>query len=498
MKLVVLVPSQDYLIYAGARIRYGRIAPATAALGTEIELMEIGQFDPDASGYDAILVSKCHDARSLVAAMAASDRGKLVGIDLFDDYFSDRHDARLVRYRNWLAQIVRLCDFALCSTGAMADVLGSYRPDLPVHILNDPAPVQKARDLGAVLDGKAAGALEERCIRATWYGVGDNAFFDAGLSDLAAHGDDLAALASRGFAVELTVLTNSRSLTARRLGLLSRLPVSPRIIEWSEAAEREALEEALVAILPVNASSFSAAKSLNRGFTALASGCQLLSTAYPLYDALDPLIYRDAEDLLDDLEAGALRLGARSLGLYRQLLERFGDAEVEADGLHRFLQPLTAAVERPAGIAALIHGRSVNAEAHRLVQEIGGLSVASPFATAPIPFDIIFQGGPGRLDMLVAKRVAQRLKSAAADRARGIRQVRGVPYLVVAQAGGVAIPRETEDGAAGVPLAMQLATYGATMSALQRQLGEAFGPCRPILLENSQIPFPFLQDEDVG
>jgi hypothetical protein len=36
------------------------------------------------------------------------------------------------------------------------------------------------------------------------------------------------------------------------------------------------------------------------------------------------------------------------------------------------------------------------------------------------------------------------------------------------------------------------------MSALQRQLGEAYGPCRPILLENSQIPFPFLQDEDVG
>jgi hypothetical protein len=494
MKLVVLVPSAEYLNYAGARIRYGRIAPAMGALGSQVELLEIGQFDPDTAVYDAILVSKCHDARSLVVAMAASGRGKLVGIDLFDDYFSDRHDPRLVRYRHWLVQIASLCDFALCSTRAMSEVLTAYRPGLSVHILNDPAP---ARDdgLAAILERKAARAIEQRCIRAAWYGVGDNAYFNAGLGDLGAHGDDLAALAARGFMVELTVLTNRRALTAERLALINRLPVRTRILEWSEAAEREVLAESLVAILPVNASSFSAAKSLNRAFTGLASGCQLLSSGYPLYDALEPMLYTTPTALLDDLEAGHLRFGARNLHRYRQLMVPLGDAEVEAGRLHRFLAPLTAAVDRPEGMALLIHGRSVNPEAHRLVQAIGGLSVASPFVSAPMAFDVIFRGSGERLSMLVSKRVAQRLLADAQDRAQAIRQVRGQPYLIVDDAADEANRREAEDGPAGISLAMQLATYTQTMCVMQRQLTNAFGSYRSLLLENSQIPFALLHSE---
>ncbi len=120
MKLSVLVPSAEYKSYAGSRIRYGRIAPALEPHGIELALEDIGEFNPLTADCDALIVSKCHDARSLVIAAILSDRGRLVGVDLFDDYFSQASDSRLSRLRNWLGQLLPGCDFALCSAAAMA------------------------------------------------------------------------------------------------------------------------------------------------------------------------------------------------------------------------------------------------------------------------------------------------------------------------------------------------------------------------------------------
>ena len=76
MKLSVLVPSQEYKSYAGARIRYDRIASELARMGIETELEDIANFNPNATECDVLLISKCHDARSLVVAAAVSRRGR--------------------------------------------------------------------------------------------------------------------------------------------------------------------------------------------------------------------------------------------------------------------------------------------------------------------------------------------------------------------------------------------------------------------------------------
>src|SRR5687768_3215348 len=102
MKLVVVIPSKEYGSLAGARIRYHRIRGHLAACGIDLFLENIATFDPMSSDCDAICLSKCHDPKSLVVAAVMADRGKIVGIDLFDDYFSDRDDSRLSPYRRWL------------------------------------------------------------------------------------------------------------------------------------------------------------------------------------------------------------------------------------------------------------------------------------------------------------------------------------------------------------------------------------------------------------
>ena len=237
MRLLVLVPSKEYEASAGARIRYGRIASELRCHHVELTLLDIADFDPLRGDYDGVVISKCHDARSVIAAAVASGKGKLVGVDLFDDYFSQRSDSRLTRYRSWLSQIVGLCDFALCSTAVMERVIARYRPDIATHKMNDPASRRENDVLPEFIRHKAEMARKTKSIRVAWFGVGDNPYFQVGLRDLAAYRDHLAELAAQDFHVELTILTNRRALTADGLSLIAQLPVSAQVAEWTQEAE---------------------------------------------------------------------------------------------------------------------------------------------------------------------------------------------------------------------------------------------------------------------
>ena len=241
MKLVVLVPSADYLINAGARIRYYRLLDPLKKLGIHLSLVDIGDFDVESSEADFLLISKCHDARAHLAAIAAGRHGIAVGVDLFDDYFSQRNDARMVRFRRWLSQLAPLLSFALASTPAMAEVLHTYRTDLPVKVVKDPAALHGAGMAvasAARIAAKFDEAANDQRLRFAWFGIGDNPHFPVGLHDLAAFSADLAAIAGMtGLTVELNLLTNPRALTAHRLAMISALPIETHVDEWTEAAE---------------------------------------------------------------------------------------------------------------------------------------------------------------------------------------------------------------------------------------------------------------------
>lgn len=492
MKLAVLVPSEAYRSYAGARIRYNRIAPQLCRHGIDLQLVDIGQFDPETADCDAMVVSKCHDGRSLIAAASLANRGKLVGVDLFDDYFSQCSDSRLMRYRNWLAQLVDLCDFALCSTEAMTEVVGQYRSSLPTHIMNDPAPANGFGAASAIAERKARQARDNRQIRVCWFGVGDNPYFPVGLPDLAAFGTILAALSRTGFDVRLTVVTNERALSADGLAMIGRVPIRTEIREWSEAAEQQALENALVTFLPVSAQRFSVAKSLNRAVTALSAGCQTLSAGYPLYQALDPLIYREPANLLRDLERGTMRFGAASEEQYRRVIESCASAESEASALAAFLSGLTPQSRADPRPLCLIHGHSTRQEAHHFVRQVNGLSVASPYCSAALDFDVLFRGDRSGLKMLVAKSAASRLlpgvrgTAAPADRRTGKR------YLRISGSGSPAGESPPWLRWERAPIPFQLATYRESMRLIDRGLTEAFGPCRTFVSEPRPLPFPLI------
>lgn len=491
MKIAVLVPSEEYKSYAGARIRYGRLKAPLEALGIKLSLEDIASFSIDSADFDAMLISKCHDARALVAAAAAAGRGPLVGVDLFDDYFSQESDSRLTRYRNWLSQLLPFCQFATCSTPAMARIVKDYRGDLPVHVVNDPSSGADFDGLASQLSLKLIKAQSEQTLRLLWFGVGDNPHFDVGLKDLAAFGGVLRSLASSDKFVELNVLTNARALSAEGLALLDRLPVKTTIEEWSEAREQALLAVAFACFLPVNAQPFSAAKSLNRAVTALTAGCQVISSGYPLYEPLSQLIYRDISSFLADFGRGRMKSSPDNVERFRTMMQALASAETEASSLAKFLESLPASdKDASTGPLILVHGQSTNGTAHKTVHAIGGYSVASPYCPTQLGFDVIFRGAPGELVMLVADKTVKSLVPAFRDRLKEEVRLSEKKYWRVY---GSTRP-STRNSVPGdnwheAPLPFQLASYRHAIGQIRELIAQAFGPSRVILSETSPMPF---------
>lgn len=490
-KIAVLVPSEEYKNYAGARIRYGRLKSPLERLGVKLVLEDVAAFSVDQTDFDAILISKCHDARALIAAAAAAGRGLFVGVDLFDDYFSQRSDSRLARYRNWLSQLLPFCHFATCSTPAMARIVHDYKGDLPVHVVNDPAPKASLDELAGQLNLKLAKAQSEQTLRLLWFGVGDNPHFKVGLNDVAAFSGVIRSLANSDKRVDLTVLTNARALSADGLALLGRLPVKVKIEEWSEPRERTLLAEAFACFLPVNAQPFSAAKSLNRAVTALTAGCQAISSGYPLYEPLSELVYRDISSFLTDFNRGSMKNSAENVERFKATMQAIASAETEASSLAEFFRSLRLPEkDASTGPLVLVHGQSTNGALHKAVHAMGGISVASPYCSAQLGFDVIFRGAPAELVMLVSDKTAKLLVPNLRDGLKEEIRLSEKKYWRVSgrsrPSGRESLPGESWHEA---PLLFQLASYRHAIGQIRESIAEAFGPSRVILSENSPLPF---------
>ncbi len=139
MKISILVPSETYLDAAGVRIRYLRLVEPLARIGWTLDVILIDDVPDFAPGGEHIyILSKCQDARALAFATAARRAGFTVGVDLFDDYFSQKDDSRFAGQRRWLQAIAEEANFFLCSTPRMLELAKAYFADGDGHVLNDP------------------------------------------------------------------------------------------------------------------------------------------------------------------------------------------------------------------------------------------------------------------------------------------------------------------------------------------------------------------------
>ena len=344
MKLLVVVASKDSLCSAGTRIRYLRLSNALAQRGCALEVLPIDQLDGASVSADVVVISKVMTVRSIVLARRLRQRGVRVGVDLFDDYFSQKRLSGTQPQQIWLSQLVGQLDFALCSTAVLADVLTVSLPGLPVHQLHDchGDRLKQLESLAESLRYRLQRVQLSGELPVLWFGMGDHPLFEVGLADLAQHADQLRRLQQTGLRVNLSVLTNERALTAEGLQRIRRLPVPATVELWSEARESEGLEQSVLAFLPVADTPFSRAKSPTRAITALEHGCQVLTSATPVYSMLAHFIYTNPAELLNDLAEGRTHLRPDTLDALQMCLYHQANPAREAERLCDFLAGLSA------------------------------------------------------------------------------------------------------------------------------------------------------------
>lgn len=400
MRVCIVTPSEEFNTSAGVRIRYDRLAAAAQMTGHDIVLQPINEFQSRGDFvHDAYVFAKTYTPIAPLLAWRMRQAGKLVGLDIFDDYFTQVTDSRLLRYRLWFAEMSDVAQFYLCSTPRLAQAISPLTRGAPLKVTGDPSDTLDPQLLDHLITTKAIRRAADGVTRVLWFGIGDNPFFPVGLRDLAAFGHQLAELSPAGGPrAALRILTNTRAMTAEGLASLRRLPLPYTIEEWTADRERQELRDADVCFLPVNAQSFSRVKSLNRAITALTEGCQVLSAGFPLYAELGGFIYRSAEKLRGDLASGREALRADTLTNLISMLNRTANPYLGATDLIGHLSRVEAdAAQAPSTQTispfqpnawplpakyepdlAVVHGALPEGRLHKLVQRFNGLAVHGP------------------------------------------------------------------------------------------------------------------------
>jgi hypothetical protein len=492
MKICIVIQSDAFRASAGMRIRYDRFRDSldqsvVIDARTTAELSSGGNFE-----HDVYIFCKTFDTLALLLARRLKEAGKTVGQDFFDDYFSQLADPRLERFRQWLRDMAPVTDFAICSTACMSQVIQSYMPAVPITTIEDPVAGFDAERVARLAEEKAARARESRAVDVVWFGIGDNPYFPVGLIDLANCDHELADMQRSGWDVRLRIVTNRRPFEGTGAEVLRTLSVGFEVVEWTEDVERQELEQATVALIPVNGQAFSRAKSMNRAVTALEAGCLVLSTGYPLYEQIGEFIYRSPAELLSDLDSGQMRVSEATSSALAARLKELADP---AEAARRFVAAARQARSqwrrwRQLRTVCLIHGRTSTIGVHKAAGAVDGLSASTIFTKAQWNFPVRFDRLDGAIVMRVTPAVAEKYKLPF-DAERETARVRDFEFVEVSTA-ALDVPSLRIDLPPQTNPILDLAVYEDVMRFAQECCVAAF-PAADILIADTS---PFTRKPD--
>ena len=323
MTIAILINGYSAINQAGTRIRYKRLVELNGLLDQDIKIVTSMEDIMMIKDLKILVIGKVMNSLAIAIAKVISEQNIAVGIDVFDDYYSNC--LTITSYqRYWLTTIDQYVSFYLCSTKRMQEVLNDLTLR-PIYVLEDPISKSFSRArVKRLLQEKQETLATTNTLKITWFGIGDNPIFPVGIEDLHAWFDALVELKSTGRNIQLNVLTNKRALTTNRLLLLAQCPIPLILQEWNEELEAKVLEKTDIAFLPVNYQNFSLAKSPNRALTALVHGCQVLSPGYNLYQDLNDFIYTSGRSLASDIIKQSYVFNLSSLNIFTdQVASRF-------------------------------------------------------------------------------------------------------------------------------------------------------------------------------
>ena len=127
MKIIFVVPSSQWLTSAGVRIRYQRLEPFFKINDCIVNIIPIQDVSESyLRCADVVIISKVFSTDSIHIMTLCRNFGVKIGIDLFDDYFSDNRLSVFRRFHDWLELTSQIIDFIICSTDRMKSIASQY------------------------------------------------------------------------------------------------------------------------------------------------------------------------------------------------------------------------------------------------------------------------------------------------------------------------------------------------------------------------------------
>ena len=193
MKITFIVPSPQWLTAAGVRIRYKRLKPFFYDKGCNISIIPLQDITERCiQESDVVIISKIFSSDSLYIISLCRTLDVKVGLDLFDDYFSDQRLSVFRKFQDWLELASKIIDFIICSTDRMKNVASDYIDPGLIHKINDTRDssitFSETEDL---LDQKRYAFFHKKEFNVLWFGIGDNPYFSVGINDLANYSNAL-------------------------------------------------------------------------------------------------------------------------------------------------------------------------------------------------------------------------------------------------------------------------------------------------------------------
>lgn len=340
MIITVIIPSKKWIDSAGVRIRYKRLYPYFKFKNVELRITPLEEVITSCINQsNVVIICKIFEIDSIKIISLCHDLGIKVGVDLFDDYFSDPTLSVFSKQHDWLELAAKMCDFAICSTARMKAVASQFFDKQHIHQINDTKdpgiPFEETRHL---IKNKRDSLSFSNTLRILWFGIGDNPYFDVGIKDLSSYSNALFQIGRSCIPLKFTILTNERALTSANLSSISNLPIETKIEIWTEELEENLLRESDIAFMPVSHQNFSVAKSPNRCLTALTYGCQVLSNGFNLYSEFSNLIYKTTDELIEDCKTLNFKFNENSLQEFEKICNKLYECATEVSMFLRFLR----------------------------------------------------------------------------------------------------------------------------------------------------------------
>ena len=287
---------------AGYTIRTKPITESLHNYDFSVNIIELSDFTANyttlKSSYEIVVFSKLFNDLALLLASDLKKAGKILILDLFDNYLAYSPSCLGRGLQRRMATLVSLADGVIASTENMKQIVQKLGYQNVVQISD---PIQPNLNGDKFLNKWYSSSPE---LIFTWFGISGNPHYKAGLMDLIESVRRIANLFRQLepiYQCRLVICTNNNTNIVKVLEVMRSHSISTSFQLWEPDTFEILMSQTHCVLIPTNNTPFVMAKTHNRASTAIMSGCLVLVDDHPEYNQLVPHVYQNWSDFTSDL-----------------------------------------------------------------------------------------------------------------------------------------------------------------------------------------------------